>query len=63
MFKASSHLTYTVSSSLLINAQFLETDTEFNELHNSVLSAFIECTNQDVLKLKLRLEVTHPLTK
>ena len=48
---------------LLINALFLEIDIEFSELHNSVLSTFIECRNQDVLKMKLLLEVTDPLTK
>ena len=48
---------------LLINARFLEIDIQFSELHNSVLSTFIECRNQDVLKLKLLLEVTDPLTK
>lgn len=63
MFKSSSHLTYTVGSSLLINARFLDIDTEFKELHNSVLSAFIEYRNQDVLKLNLHLEVIDPLTK
>lgn len=63
MFKSRSHLTNNVGSSLLINAGFFEIDTEFSELHNSVLSTFIECRNQDVLKLKLLLEVTDPLTK
>jgi len=48
---------------LLINGRFLEIDIEFSEVHNSVLSTFIECRNQDVLKLKLLLEVTDPLNK
>jgi hypothetical protein len=54
---------YTVGSSLLINVRFLEIDIEFSELHNSVLSVFIECRNQDVLKLKLHIEFIDPLTK
>jgi hypothetical protein len=62
VFKSRSHLTYNVGSSLKINAGIFKIDTEFSELHRSVLSTFIECRNQVVLKLKLLLEVSDPST-